>query len=86
MTSKPKKELTEEQQKAVYDAEEMLKRTHNEVRARLAGVGLDIPPEQGGTPCTLCDCETFVVESTGLPGIICSRPTCGHSFFRHDVF
>ena len=86
MTSKSRKELTEEQQKAVYEAEEMLKRTHDEVRARLAVVGLDVSSLEGGSPCTLCDCESFVPESTGLPGIVCSRPTCKHSFLRHDVF
>ncbi|MFG2180913.1 hypothetical protein ACGFLS_19565 [Streptomyces abikoensis] len=64
------------------EAEARLREVQKKARQHLSG---DDGGDDGSTHCFKCDCPFFVPPSSGH-SIICSRPTCPHSFFSHDVF
>ncbi len=77
-----KQNLTREQTDAFDEVETTLTRAFDEARSKMAAVGFR--SEDDFTSCTLCDCEGFIHQQG--TSLICKRPTCRHSFFRHNVW
>ena len=82
--SKEKKELTEEIKQILNEAEAEGTRIYEDTRAKLRGAGM--PISETGTRCYACDCASFVHNQSGPHTIKCQRSSCGHSWFRHDVY
>jgi hypothetical protein len=82
--------LTEEQQKVVEDAAASVAKAYSDARSRVLEAGVELD-EDGGTPCRLCGCDSFVFgRGTSDAGIsVCRRTSparCGHNWSKHDVF
>jgi len=77
-----KQNLTPEQTDVFNDVETKLTRAFDEARSRLTAAGFR--SEDDFTSCPVCDCEGFIHQQG--TSLICKRPTCRHSFFRHNVW
>lgn len=64
------------------EAEARLREVHEKARLQLPG---DDGGGDGSTRCFKCHCPFFEQPASGH-SILCSRSTCRHSFFSHDVF
>src|SRR5262245_52536679 len=85
MARKAKSALTSAQLKALKSAAARMAGAHTQARKSLAAAGFE--PENGSTGCLAPPsghCKSFKQPAT--PSLRCTRPGCGHSFFRHDVF
>ncbi|GAA1385905.1 hypothetical protein GCM10009639_08980 [Kitasatospora putterlickiae] len=85
------RKLTDEQRKVVDDATTSVADAFAAAWSRISEAGVDLGGEPEGTPCRLCECESFTLGS-GSPatgGLLCRRvfpARCGHHFTNHDVF
>jgi hypothetical protein len=73
--------LTPEQYKVFDQIEPTLVRAFDEARAKLAAAGFKADDDT--MSCTRCDCDQFIHRQGSNN---CGRATCGHSFFRHNVW
>jgi hypothetical protein len=76
-----KRALTPEQYKVFDEIEPALVTAFEGARAKLAAVGFKA--DEDTIYCTRCDCEQFI-HRRGSHN--CGRSTCGHSWFRHNVW
>jgi hypothetical protein len=79
--AQPEKPLSEEQYKALDEADAILEEAIAKGRSRLRAAGL---PEPGESPfsCLRCSCPEYL----GLAMTRCTRPTCRHSLLnRHAI-
>jgi hypothetical protein len=77
-----KQNLTAEQTDVFNDVETTLTRAFDEARSRLTAAGFRCVVDF--TSGILCVCEGFIHQQG--TSLICKRPTCRHSFFRHNVW
>lgn len=74
------KNAYKENSAALDKAEEQLRMTQQEARARLKALGID----DGPTSCMSCGCPAYVV-TPHHPGVACPREHCGHSWPSHQA-